>query len=403
MSARVHVIVGAGQAGAHAAVAMRTAGFAGRIMLVGEEPHRPYDRPPLSKAALSEEPEPEPGWFFPPERYAALAIEWRTGNPAVALDIAAARVALADGDSLAFDGLLLATGGRARRLPVPGAEHALLLRTLDDARRLRPLLAAGQRVVCIGAGVIGLEIASSAHHRGCRVTVLEAAPGAMGRALTPEMARWVERLHRDAGVELRFNVAVGGIEQGRVLCGDGSAVPADVVIAGIGMVRNTELAQAAGLDLDGGIVVDEYGRTAAAEVFAAGDVAAFWHPLLRRRLRLECWKHAQNHGIAVGRAMAGVAVPYDDVPWYWTDQHGVTIQVAGLPHESVTTVWRGEPTATSFAAFHLDGAGRVVAATGVNAAREVRAALTMISRGLAVDPALLADPGTKLQALVKAG
>jgi NADPH-dependent 2,4-dienoyl-CoA reductase/sulfur reductase-like enzyme len=398
----VHVIVGAGQAGAHAAVSMRTAGFAGRIVLVGEEPYRPYERPPLSKAALTEDPEPEPGWFFPPERYESLHIEWLGGNPAVGLDPAAARLALADGTALPFDRLLIATGGRARPLALPGGEHAMLVRTLDDARRLRPLLVAGQRVVCIGAGVIGLETAASARHRGCEVTVLEAAAGAMGRSMTPDMARWVERLHRDHGVDLRFGVTVTAIEPGRVHCADG-AVAADVVVAGIGMTRNTGLAEAAGIALDGGIVVDEFGRSSAPEIFAAGDVAAFWHPLWQQRLRLESWRHAQNHGIAVGRAMAGAAAPYDDMPWFWTDQHGANIQVAGLPHLSVTSVLRGAATAPSFAAFHLDAGGKLVAASGVNAPREVRAAMAMIARGAVVDPALLADPAVRLQTLAKAG
>jgi 3-phenylpropionate/trans-cinnamate dioxygenase ferredoxin reductase subunit len=255
--------------------------------------------------------------------------------------------------------------------------------------------------VCIGAGVIGLETASSAHARGCRVTVLEAAAGAMGRAMSPAMARWVERLHRARGVDLHFGASITAIEPGRVLCADGLVVEADLVIAGIGVVRNTEIAQAAGLEVDGGIDVDEFGRAGMPNIYAAGDVAAFWHPTLQRRLRLESWKHAQNHGIAVGRAMAGVAEQYEDIPWYWTDQFGVTIQVAGMPHDAAATVLRGEETAHSFAAFHLDAAGRVVAATGVNAAREVRAGISMIEKRLAPDPAKLADPSVKLQALLK--
>jgi 3-phenylpropionate/trans-cinnamate dioxygenase ferredoxin reductase subunit len=402
MSSGKTVILGAGQAGAHAAVAMREAGFEGQILLLGAEPHPPYERPPLSKSALTDDPEPEPGWFFPPDKYAALGIEFRLGVAATDLDAGARTLKLADGTTLTFDKLLIATGGRARVLTVPGAEHALILRTLDEARRLRPLLRPGARVVCIGAGVIGLETASSARHRGCAVTVLEVAPGAMGRAMTPEMARWMERLHRANGVDLHFRVGVEAIEPDGVVCASGERFPADLVIAGIGVTRNTELAQAAGLEVEGGIVVDEFGRTGLPGIFAAGDVAAFWHPALHRRLRLESWKHAQNHGIAVGRSMAGVPTQYDDVPWYWTDQHGATIQVAGLPLESATTVLRGDPNAPSFAAFHLDLAGRLVAATGVNAAKEVRAAMTMIQRGLSPEPARLADPAVRLQDLLKA-
>jgi 3-phenylpropionate/trans-cinnamate dioxygenase ferredoxin reductase component len=402
MSSKCYVILGAGQAGANAAVAMREAGFDGRILLVGEEPHPPYERPPLSKTALTDEPEPQPSWFFTAEKYAALGIELRLGVTATGLDTSARVLTLADGSVQPFDRLLLATGGRARPLPVPGGEQAQLLRTLDDARRLRALLRPGLRVVCIGAGVIGLETAASARQRGCEVTVLEAAPGAMGRAMTREMALWVERMHLAHGVALHLRAGVAAITPDSVVCDDGRTFQADLIIAGVGMQRNTELAQAAGLEVDRGIIVDEFGRTGVADIYAAGDVAAFWHPTLQRRLRLESWKHAQNHGIAVGRSMAGTPTQYDDVPWYWTDQYGVTVQVAGLPHESATTVLRGSETTQNFAAFHLDPGGRVVAATGVNAAREVRAALAMIGKGLSPDPAQLADPAVRLQELVKA-
>ncbi len=402
MAAETHVVVGAGQAGACAAVAMRGAGFGGRIVLLGEEPHPPYERPPLSKAALTDDPAPEPSWFYSPAKFSELDIALRLGTAVIGIDVAARRLDLAHGAPVPFDRLLLATGGRARTLSVPGAERVRLIRTLDDARHLRPLLVAGTRVVCIGAGVIGLETAASARKRGCEVTVLEAGPSAMGRSLTPCMAAWVARLHRSAGVVLHFGAAVEAITQDAVVCAGGLTVPADLVVAGVGMVRNTALAQAAGLAVDSGIMVDEFGQTGTDGIYAAGDAAAFWVPRLHRRLRLETWRHAQDHGIAVGRVMAGVAEPYDPVPWFWSDQHGVTIQVAGLPNEAVGTVLRGEDTARSFAAFHLDEAGRVVAATGVNAAREVRAAMTLIRSGTVVEAAALADPATKLQALAKA-
>jgi NADPH-dependent 2,4-dienoyl-CoA reductase/sulfur reductase-like enzyme len=398
----VTVIVGAGQSGAHAAVAARVAGLAGRILLVGQEPHPPYERPPLSKAVLTEASEPEPGWFHSPNRYEELRIDVLAGTCVEGLDAAAARVVLADGRRLAYDQLLLATGGRPRRLAVPGGERALLLRTLDDARALRARLAAGTRLVCIGAGVIGLEVAASARALGCDVTVIEAAPGALGRGFTPEMAAWVERLHCRHGVRLHFGVAVQAIEPDAVVC-DGLRVPADVVLAGIGIIRNAELAAAAGAALDGGaIAVDEFGRTSLPGVFAAGDVAAFWHPRMARRLRLESWRHAQDHGIAVGRVLAGDGEPYAPVPWFWSDQHGQNIQVAGLVDGATTTVLRGEDTAASFSAFHLDAAGRVVAATGVNAPRDVRVAMALIAAGHPVQAEALANPAVKLQTLARA-
>jgi 3-phenylpropionate/trans-cinnamate dioxygenase ferredoxin reductase subunit len=397
----IHIIVGAGQAGAHAAIAMREAGFAGRIVLVGDEPHHPYERPPLSKEFLTADTETPPALFHAVTRYAERDIELLLGSPVVAIDPAARRVSLQTGESLPYDRLLLTTGSRARHLAIPGGDDLLYLRTLDDARHIRLRLAPGLRLVCIGAGVIGLEIASSARQRGCEVTVLEAAPGAMARMLTPDMADYMVRLHRGHGVTLHFNAAISAIAEKKVICAD-RAIPADSVIAGIGVIRNTELAAAAGIAVDGGITVDEFGRTNLSGIYAAGDVAAFWHPLLHRRLRLESWRHAQNHGIAVGRVMAGVEQPYDDIPWFWSDQHGVNLQVAGLPDQANRTVLRGDETAPSFAAFHLDTENHVVGATGINAPREVRAAQAMIRAGKPVDPAAVADPRVQLQRLVAA-
>ncbi len=396
-----HLIVGAGQAGAYAAMAMREAGFTGRIVLIGDEPHHPHERPPLSKAMLTEAEAPAPSHFHDSGRYAERDIELRLGVAATAIDREARRVTLADGGTLPYDRLLLATGGRARRLRVPGGEAVLYLRTLDDARLLRPRLVPGARVVCVGAGVIGLEIASSARHRGCEVTVIEAGSGVMGRSLTADFARYLEGLHRKAGVTLQFGVSLRGIADGQVVC-DSGAVPADLVVAGIGMERNTALAEAAGLALDGGIAVDEFGRSSDPLIYAAGDVAAFWHPVLQRRMRLESWRHAQNHGQAVGRAMAGQPAPYDEIPWFWTDQHGVNLQLAGLPELAAATVMRGSMADASFAGFHLDAEDRVVAATGINAPRDIRAAQSMIRAAKPVDPTMLADTGVPLQRIVAA-
>src|SRR5215472_12318177 len=283
-----HVIVGAGQAGGWAAVAMRQAGFTGRILLIGDEPWRPYERPPLSKSVLTEATPPPISYFHPEGRYAELNIELKLATSVTAIDAGAHRITLAAGESVPYDRLLLAIGGRARHLPVPGGEHALYLRTIEDARAIRARLAETPRVICIGAGVIGLEIASSARARGCEVTVLEALPRAMGRSVSAEGAAFVETLHRDAGVALHFGVVVDAIEQQngsfRVACRDGAAFTADLVIAGVGMQRNLPLAEAAGLAIEGGIVVDEFGRTSTPDVYAAGDVTAFMHPLFARRL-----------------------------------------------------------------------------------------------------------------------
>jgi NADPH-dependent 2,4-dienoyl-CoA reductase/sulfur reductase-like enzyme len=401
-----HVIVGAGQAGGWAAIGMRQAGFTGRILLVGNEPWRPYERPPLSKAVLTEEPEPPIAYFHPAERYTEQNIELLLGAAVTELDAPAHRVRLSDGRTLDYDRLLLTVGGRARHLPIQGGDKALYLRTIEDARAIRARLATARRVVCIGAGVIGLEIASSARQRGAEVTVLEALPRAMGRSVSPEGAQFVESLHRNAGVALHFGVIVDAIEDTRtadglhVICRGGGEFACDMVIAGVGMQRNLTLAEHAGLALEGGIVVDEFGRTSVPDIYAAGDIAAFYHPLFVRRLRLESWRHAQNHGIAVGKAMCGDTTPYDDIPWFWTDQHGVNLQVAGLPADAVRTVVRANAPPNVFTAIHLVEDGSVIGVTAANNPREIRAGQALIKARRPVDPDAIDDSNVPLQRLI---
>ena len=254
--------------------------------------------------------------------------------------------------------------------------------------------------MCIGAGVIGLEVASSAQARGCRTTVIEAGASVMGRSLPPVVGDWLTALHVSAGVDLRLGVAVAAILPSAVLCSDGTEIPADAVVAGIGMDRNTELAEAAGLAVDRGIEVDEFCRTSAPGIYAAGDVAAFWVPRLHRRVRLETWRHAQDHGTAAGQAMAGSGTPYDVVPWFWTDQHGRNLQIAGDPTGRL--VLRGEPNAAPFSAWFLGESGALNGIVGIDSPREVRAAQSIIRAGRGVDPALLADPAIPARRLLPA-
>lgn len=399
------VIIGAGQAGGWAAVTLRQSGFDGRILLIGEETWRPYERPPLSKAVLTADPEPSVLYFHPEARYAELGVELMLGVPAEAVDPDAHTLRMADGRVVTYDKLLLTTGGHARRLPVSGSDRALRLRTLEDARAIRARLGSARHVLCIGAGVIGLEIASAACAHGCAVTVLEALPRAMGRAVSPEGAAFIAGLHRAAGVTLHFDVAVERLDAASdggtvVTCSDGQTFAADLVVAGVGMQRNLTLAEAAGLALEGGIVVDEWGRTSAPDVFAAGDVAAFFHPLLGRRLRLESWRHAQNHGIAVARAMCGDAPPYDDLPWFWTDQHGVNLQVAGLPADAAHTIVREGGPPNGFVAVHLAEDGSVLGVTAANNPREIRAGQALIKSRKAPEIGKLADAAVPLQRLM---
>jgi 3-phenylpropionate/trans-cinnamate dioxygenase ferredoxin reductase component len=400
-----HVIVGAGQAGGWAAIAMRQAGFDGRILLIGDEAWRPYERPPLSKAVLTDETEPQIQYFHAAERYAEQRIDLLLGARVSGIDAKAHHIGLHDGTRIEYDRLLLTTGGRARHLPIHGGNKALYLRTIEDARQIRERLSTARQVVCIGAGVIGLEIASSARARGCDVTVLEALPRAMGRSVSPEGAAFIESLHRAVGVALHFHVIVDAIEDGaagmlRIMCRGGGEFSADLVIAGVGMQRDLALAEAAGLSLEGGIVVDEFGRTSEPDIYAAGDVTAFHHPLFHRRLRLESWRHAQNHGIAVGKAMCGDTAAYDDIPWFWTDQHAVNLQVAGLPADAVRTVVRANAPPNVFTAIHLAEDGSVVGVTAANNPREIRAGQALIKSRRPVSEAALADPSIPLQTLI---
>ena len=404
-----HIIIGAGQAGGWAATAMRQAGFTGRILLLGDEAWRPYERPPLSKAWLTEPEAPPVQYFHKEDRYAELDIEFRPHTKVIDLDPIGQRIRLADDSVLAYDKLLLATGGQARRLSVPGAEHALTLRTIEDAKAIRARLATARRVVCIGAGVIGLEIAASARKRGAAVTVLEAGPAPMGRSVTPEIAAFIADLHQGHGTELHFNMAVEAIDAApdgtmSVFCAGGFGLSGDVVLAGVGMERNLTLARQAGVKIDGGIVVDEFGRTTVANIFAAGDVAAFFHPLFGKHLRLEAWRHAQNHGVAVGQAMAGseagLVKPYDDIPWFWTDQYDVNLQVAGLAVEAKRTILRPGTNPHEFTAIHLLDDNRVIAVTTANNPRDMRAGTAMIRSAKPIDPAAIADPAVPLQSLI---
>lgn len=383
------LIVGAGQAGAHAAVAARRVGLAGTVLLCGDEATRPYERPFLSKAMLVDADEPQVPYVHPAGRYAELGIDLRLGARIEGLDLDQRRAWLAGGERIGFDRLVLATGGQPRRLSIPGAEHVLYLRSIGEGRALRARLRPGLRVVAIGAGVIGLEIAASASRRGCRVTVLEGGDRVMGRSLCPEGSAFVEGLHRRAGVDIRLGAHLSRIaegEEGLVLhLGDGTVVAADLVVAGIGMERNVGLARGAGLAVDHGILVDECGRASRDGVYAAGDAAEFFHPPSKRHLTQESWKHAQNHGIHVGRQIAGQGEPYLDVPWFWTDQHDVNLQVAGFAGEAARTLVGRSGTHDRFEAVHLDLNGHVVGATSAGNPKLIRMVVRSIQSGKPLD------------------
>ena len=304
---------------------------------------------------------------------------------------------------------MLTVGGRARHLPIHGGDKALYLRTIEDARLIRARLATARRVICIGAGVIGLEIASSARKRGAEVTVLEALPRAMGRSVSPEGAAFVETLHRDAGVALQFRRHCRcnrGCRPGRACasrCRGGGEFIGDIVIAGVGMQRHLALAERAGLALEGGIVVDEFGRTSAPDIYAAGDVTAFHHPLFDRRLRLESWRHAQNHGIAVGKAMCGDSDGLRRYPVVldrpaWGQSPGGGTASGGGPHGGARQ--RAARACSPRCIWPTDDS--VIGVTAANNPRDMRVGQALIKARCVVDPAAAADPAVPLQRLIRA-
>jgi 3-phenylpropionate/trans-cinnamate dioxygenase ferredoxin reductase component len=367
------VIVGGGLAGAKAAETLRTEGFDGPVVLVAGEDEVPYERPPLSKDYLLGKADRESPRVHPADWYGENDVELRTGVRATHLDPATHRLTLEDGDELAYGKLLLATGSSARRLPVPGADLAGVryLRTFADSDALlADLRDGGRRVVIVGAGWIGLEVAAAARHYGNEVTVVEPQPTPLHAVLGPEMGNVFARLHRDHGVDLFPDTVVRELRgsAGRVttVVTDGHAgIPADIVVVGIGAVPNVDLAASAGLDVDNGVVTDHALRTSAPDVFAVGDVASSFHPLYGRYVRVEHWANALNGGPAAARSMLGQDVVYDRVPYFFTDQYDLGMEYSGLGGPGDTVVTRGNPDDGAFIAFWLEN-GRVTAGMNVN-------------------------------------
>ena len=358
---RTFVIVGASLAGGKAAEALRTEGFDGRVVLVGEEADRPYERPPLSKGHLRGEVDATELYLHAETFYDDHAIELLTATRATSLDAAARVVHLGDGDTIPYDSLLLATGATPRRLQVPGADLDGIhyLRTRDHCVRLRDALAPASRVAVVGGGWIGSEVAASARQMGKEVVVIHRGHALLERVLGAEVAGFYRAVHEDNGVTFVSAGVAGFVGQGRteaVVTDDGRTVPAEVV--GVGAAPRSELAAGSGLAVrDGGVVVDERLRTSAAAVFAAGDVASAWHPLYGRHVRVEHWANAFAQGPTAARNMLGIDTVYDRVPHFFSDQYDLGMGYSGLPSRWDRVVFRGEPASREFVVFWLNGIG----------------------------------------------
>ncbi len=407
MSTKNIVIVGGGQAAGAAAMELRKLGHEGPLTIVCSEAHPPYKRPPLSKTYLAGEAELPSLYVAKPEILDKKAIAVRTGVEVTAIDRDARRLTLSDGGTLDYDGLLLATGSRARELPLPGAslDGVFPLRGIADVDAIRTRLKPGARMVIVGGGFIGLEVAAVGVKLGLQVTVLEGLDRVLARVTAPATSAFFEREHRAAGVDLRTGVQVSGFSGDgaveAVQLADGTSVPADLVIIGVGVVPNVELAAAAGLAVDNGIVVDEGARSSDPLIVAAGDCSNFPSPFFGRRLRLESVQNAMDQAkVAAANLLGGDAV-YDAVPWFWSDQYDLKLQMTGLSEGHDEAVVRGDPDARAFSVFYLRD-GRIIAADTVNRPKDFMMAKKLVAERVTTDAATLADESRELKDLLPA-
>jgi 3-phenylpropionate/trans-cinnamate dioxygenase ferredoxin reductase component len=404
---KTFLIVGASLAGAKAAETLRAEGFDGRIVLVGAEHDRPYERPPLSKEYLRGEAGREKVYVHDEGFYAEQDIELRLGRTAVSLNASADEVALDDGERLRYDRLLLATGAEPRRLPLPGAEldGVVYLRTVEDSDALRERLDRGGHVVVVGAGWIGAEVAASARQRGLDVTVLDPLSVPLERVLGTEMGAVYRDVHADQGVKLLMGTGVEGFEGGdavqRVRTSDGRTLDCDFVVVGVGVQPRSQLAAQAGLAVGDGILVDEHLQTSAPGVFAAGDVAGAEHPFYGERVRVEHWANALHQGPAAARNMLGRGEAFDSLPYFFSDQYDVGMEYTGFARHWDRVVIRGDLAAREFIAFWMVE-DRVVAGMNVNVWDVVDPIQRLIRERVAVDDKRLADPDVALDQLAPA-
>ena len=398
------IIAGAGHAGGQSAISLRQAGYEGRIIVCGAEPFPPYQRPPLSKKYLSGELALARVFLRPESFWSKNDIELRLGNAVREIDPEHRAVVLEDGESLAFTDLVMATGSRPRRLHAPGANlgNIFYLRSLEDADAISSALAEGRRLVVVGGGYIGLEIASTAKGLGLEVCVIEAADRILARVTAPEMSDYYTRAHRARGIDVRLSTALTSFEGNGtvrgVVCG-AETIPADVVVIGIGILPEVELAASAGIRCDDGIVVDERCATSAGHVYAVGDCTRHPNPILGRTLRLESVQNALEQARTAASNIAGTPTRYEQVPWFWSDQFDLKLQMVGMSQGCDSTVLRGSMDADDFAMFYLKD-GVLIAVDAVNRPREFMACRKLVPQRPCIDPAKLADESIPMQEMV---
>ncbi|WP_427896020.1 NAD(P)/FAD-dependent oxidoreductase [Kribbella sp. GL6] len=401
MTRQRYVIVGGGVAAASAAAGLRSHGFDGEVVMVSDDPVLPYERPPLSKQVLAQPTQPEPTYLKPESWYADNDVTAMLKVRATAFDPRARTVELSTGESLRYSGLLLATGVRARTLPGVEGEHVLTLRSLADASLLRRRLAAAQKIVVLGGGFIGCEVAASAVALGKRVTIVERTASLMEAALGPALGEVLTDVHRAAGVQLVLRSVVQQVTDTAshaVVHTTRGVVEADLVLIGAGTVPNTELAGAAGLDLDGGVVTDEYSRTSVPGVYAAGDVASIYHPYYGKRLRVEHHDTAMHHGISAAKNMLGTAEPFREPHWFWSDQYSHTLHQVGRAEPGDELVVRGSMDDLSFSAFYLRDS-RITKVISLNRPKDVLVARRLLFSEHTATKDLLLDESLPLNRL----
>jgi 3-phenylpropionate/trans-cinnamate dioxygenase ferredoxin reductase component len=406
-TSETYVIAGASLAGAKAAETLRAEGFDGRVILVGDESVRPYERPPLSKAYLRGEVDFDTAAVHDESFYGANEIELLTSTTVADIDPTSRTVTLDPGGTLPYDQLLLTTGASPRRLNIPGSDLPGIhyLRSLESCDTLRQALASGSRAVVIGAGWIGSEVAASARQMGKEVALVEVASVPLERVLGTEIGAVFRDLHADHGVELHFGTGVDGFRGDKrveaVVLSDGSELSGDVFVVGVGVHPRTELARGTAIHLDNGVVVDEYLATSVAGIWAAGDVANAWHPTLSTRIRLEHWSAALNQGPVAAKNMLGRATPYTKIPYFFSDQYDLGMEYNGLAVHWDQIVYRGDRDKREFIAFWLES-GRVLAGMNVNVWDVAEEIADLVASKRTVDPKALADPGVELGSLAHA-